>query len=236
VRPESVAGLYGALSGSALHHRGAIGRTNGWTDVESLGLNLSRSPSRGGRFSGVDRWPVFKCPPRITINANRELAIHEQEKLLRIIDGKLNRLFLGPRYAKRAVRDRVGFVAVPEYKVGSVHFHGAIRIPNQVRSSVRDKDPKVVVENLLWDLLNEKNRDDKRLLPGACIDVQPYLDGWIKYILKNTRRDTVFYINGLPNIPEVRTSADDTERPGTSDVPWDVLNKGGLVSSLASEA
>ena len=64
VRPGSGARLYAALRASALHHPGAIDGTNRWRDVESRGLNLSRPPLRGGRFSGVDRWPVFKCPPR----------------------------------------------------------------------------------------------------------------------------------------------------------------------------
>jgi hypothetical protein len=175
-------------------------------------------------LTALETWlSTYPFTLAVTINANRELPIHEQERLLRIIDGTLNRLFLGPRYAKRAVGERVGFVAVPEYKVGSVHFHGAILIPNQVRSSVRDKDPKVMVENLLWDLLNEKNRDDKRLLPGASIDVQPYRDtGWIKYMLKNTTRETLPYVNGLP-MPEASTMADGTGWTGTSDVPLDVL-------------
>ena len=122
MRPRAVARLYGALIGSALHHDGANGRTNGWTDVESHGLNLSRSPIRGGRFSGVDRWPVFKCPPRecaapaaegsvATPDSRRRAARGPpgRRRILRVL-GRESCCLLG---AKRLARFIASFRAVP---------------------------------------------------------------------------------------------------------------------------
>lgn len=129
----------------------------------------------------------------VTVNANRELHLHRQETIVRAIDGKLNRVFLGPRFSRLPEADRVGIVAVPETKLTSVHFHIALRIPVPVRSSILRSATKESIESLL-----RVERNGRRFLPWASVDVRVCDSGWLPYIVKSVTETTLVYVRGLP--------------------------------------
>lgn len=128
----------------------------------------------------------------ITVNANRRVAVHRRPAILRAVDGRLNREFLGPRYCYLPQAQRIRTIGVPEEKTDSVHFHLAVGIP------VDDSGVKKMIrtETSLTQLLRGDHR--AQLLPGASIDVRQYQDaGWLEYICKGVNEHTEVYVSGL---------------------------------------
>jgi hypothetical protein len=133
----------------------------------------------------------------VTINANIPLSEDRCRQILRAIDGKVNRLFLGPRYSRRPEHQRVCFVGVPERKASGVHFHIALKIP--VSMSLRLKRWFL---NRALNVFLRSERNGRRFLPSASIHVQPCDTGWIDYIVKNVWADTQVYLSGVRPISE----------------------------------
>ena len=77
-------------------------------------------------------WRHYVFDLAMTINANLHLSPAQKIWFRRAMDGKLNRRWLGPRYAQRAEGNRIKFLAVPEYKRKGAHFHCARYIPRSI--------------------------------------------------------------------------------------------------------
>lgn len=126
----------------------------------------------------------------ITINANWKSNEYQQGRLIRAIDGTLNRVFLGPRYSRLPQHCRLGFAGVPEKKLLAFHFHIALEIRTQHALPTKQHITEATLDSLL---------SRNGLLPRASIHVQPYRDaGWLRYILKSVTPTTHIYVNGLP--------------------------------------
>jgi hypothetical protein len=96
----------------------------------------------------------------ITVNVNRLLPWYREEQVIRVIDGKLNRHFLGPRYSRLPEPQRVFIVGVAEYKLSGVHFHLAVRIPK----SLPLEDKRSATADAIDQLLRT-TRHGRRFLP-----------------------------------------------------------------------
>ncbi len=138
----------------------------------------------------------------VTVNANRPLALDRQEHVLRQIDGKLNRAFCGPRFARLPDGERVGIVGVPETKVSGVHFHCAVAI----RQPLSDDDKVRIARGSLSSLTQIRSVRGA-LLPGASIHVTPCDAGWGEYIVKSIVFETIVYARGLSGGSRPRTVA-----------------------------
>lgn len=128
----------------------------------------------------------------MTVNPNADLSWHRHDTIMRTVDACLNRRYLGPRFAKRPEHHRVAIVGVPERGRAHWHFHFAAKLP-----SADSTDRKVDAVSLSLTRLFREERQGRRFLPSASIDVQAYRPGWISYILKSCKPETPVYVRGL---------------------------------------
>lgn len=128
----------------------------------------------------------------ITINANRALTPYQQHRVLRDVDGKLNRVFLGPRYSLRSEERRIRIVGIPVDKTPGTHFHWAVQIP--VEASSHQK--KARTHSALATFLAEEAQ--RRTLVSGSMEIRRYRDtGWLRYILRSVNENTEVYVRGI---------------------------------------